>query len=848
MAKQNKGRKLFATTATAALVASAIVPVASAAEVKDFDQVPAWAKDAVKYLVDNGSVQGDENGNFKPFGNLTRAQAAEILTKELKLEATGTEDYSDVAEGQWFYKAVVATSPEIFNGNEKGQFLPNANLTRQEAAKVLVEAYGLTGTASLSTFADAASVPGWSKSYLETSVATGVINGKNGKLAPTDYITNAEFATMVKRAIDAAVPAVTAVAADSTTTLVLSGTNLKGFKAEDFTVSNNTVKSFAASENGKTATITLNTQLVDGEEVTVTVGDKKFTFIYKLDVTTVAIKEATYDDDTKYQFLKITVDGKELTASDLIASGYDVKFEAYEDKKGTETADIFEDEKTGLLLDNLQDYATLTEGKDAYVTVTATKGSEVITSDLAKITIKNTDLATDSITDYVLTNTTTGVDQSSTVLLKGEEAVISAITVKAGSDEDDIELEDGLYTVKSSNPAVVAVDSDYNLTALTPGTSTITITYGKVTKTVNIKVENGVRDLKQVDVVNAAGSKVSSSALAVYGDTAVTSTVYLKPVDQFGDVFTGNDVNTLDLGVSSSSDSIATASIGTVTASGWYPVTLTPKAKGTAYLNITNDGFKPTQSTLKISVSENATVSQFKLELVGTTGYSKDATLNLSADTKVRYALNGYTSEGIKVGAVDLSDADITVTQNASVIKEPVLIGEETQNAFDIEADSKTGTATVTVTFNGKKYSQKITVVNEALSVKSVSFKSLVSPKYATTYTYKNALTTNESGNNPIVSGITFTSTPSQPVRIVPTTGEIYIDKNADGTQNEGEDTLALLYMQFIAVDGTVGTPVTDVEDGIEVGTGNDEGTLSYVVTNVDGTVVYASTSVKVDL
>lgn len=34
MTKQNKGRKFFATTATAALVASAIVPVASAANFK----------------------------------------------------------------------------------------------------------------------------------------------------------------------------------------------------------------------------------------------------------------------------------------------------------------------------------------------------------------------------------------------------------------------------------------------------------------------------------------------------------------------------------------------------------------------------------------------------------------------------------------------------------------------------------------------------------------------------------------------------------------------------------------------------------------------------------------------
>ena len=49
MTKQNKGRKFFATTATAALVASAIVPVASAAEFQDAASISSWAKEAVQF-------------------------------------------------------------------------------------------------------------------------------------------------------------------------------------------------------------------------------------------------------------------------------------------------------------------------------------------------------------------------------------------------------------------------------------------------------------------------------------------------------------------------------------------------------------------------------------------------------------------------------------------------------------------------------------------------------------------------------------------------------------------------------------------------------------------------------
>ena len=214
MTKHNKGRKFFVTAATAALVASAIVPVASAAEFQDAASISSWAKEAVQFLTDKGYIQGDEKGNFNPAGTLTRAEAAEILSKALDLKATGTEDFSDVSENDWFYNAVLATSPELFDGMGNGKFEPKAQLTREQAAKVIVQGYQLTGKADLSQFADASKASKWAVSYLETAVENGVINGKGSLLAPQDKISREEFATMVKRTIDAVqevTPAVEAV-------------------------------------------------------------------------------------------------------------------------------------------------------------------------------------------------------------------------------------------------------------------------------------------------------------------------------------------------------------------------------------------------------------------------------------------------------------------------------------------------------------------------------------------------------------------------------------------------------------------------------------------------------------
>ncbi|WHP43685.1 S-layer homology domain-containing protein [Lysinibacillus boronitolerans] len=268
MTKQNKGRKFFATTATAALVASAIVPVASAAEFQDAASISSWAKEAVQFLTDKGYIQGDEKGNFNPAGTLTRAEAAEILSKALDLEATGTEDFSDVSENDWFYNAVLATSPELFDGMGNGKFEPKAQLTREQAAKVIVQGYQLTGKADLSQFADASKASKWAVSYLETAVENGVINGKGSLLAPQDKISREEFATMVKRTIDAVQEVTPAVEA-------VKGLNAKELEvkfntavdAKDATISTKyavegvAITNAVVSEDGMTVTLTTDKEV-----------------------------------------------------------------------------------------------------------------------------------------------------------------------------------------------------------------------------------------------------------------------------------------------------------------------------------------------------------------------------------------------------------------------------------------------------------------------------------------------------------------------------------------------------------------------------------------------------------
>lgn len=275
MAKQNKGRKFFAASATAALVASAIVPVASAAQVNDYNKISGYAKEAVQSLVDAGVIQGDTNGNFNPLNTVTRAQAAEIFTKALELKADGDVNFKDVKKGAWYYNSIAAVVANgIFEGVSATEFAPNKSLTRSEAAKVLVDAFGLEGSESLSQFADASQVKGWAKSALETAVANGIFTGseENGKLnlKPNAAITRQDFAVVFARTldlvdaenpVDASVKAINNTTVEVTFDEEVDNVEALKFKIEGLEVKNAAVK----QTNKKVVVLTTAAQTADKE-------------------------------------------------------------------------------------------------------------------------------------------------------------------------------------------------------------------------------------------------------------------------------------------------------------------------------------------------------------------------------------------------------------------------------------------------------------------------------------------------------------------------------------------------------------------------------------------------------
>ena len=96
-----------------------------------------------------GVVSGYKDGTFKPNQNLTRSQAASIIVRALNLKTDKEAPFGDIANFSKQTKAEINAAYKygIVLGSD-GNFKPNASVTRAELALMLERSYVLVTEAS----------------------------------------------------------------------------------------------------------------------------------------------------------------------------------------------------------------------------------------------------------------------------------------------------------------------------------------------------------------------------------------------------------------------------------------------------------------------------------------------------------------------------------------------------------------------------------------------------------------------------------------------------------------------------------------------------------------------------
>ena len=168
--------------------------------VVDPDKPQLNTEDHYAYIV------GYEDGTVRPEGDITRAEVATIFFRLLTDESrdeywSQTNDYIDVAEGDWYNNAVSTLSKAgILNGYEDGSFQPNGNITRAEFATIAARFFEATYEGE-DLFPDIEDH--WARDYINQAAHAGIVNGyPNGTFQPQENITRAEAMTIVNRTLD----------------------------------------------------------------------------------------------------------------------------------------------------------------------------------------------------------------------------------------------------------------------------------------------------------------------------------------------------------------------------------------------------------------------------------------------------------------------------------------------------------------------------------------------------------------------------------------------------------------------------------------------------------------------
>ncbi len=168
-----------------------------------------WFYEAVKYVYDNGMMNGTASNRFDPNTSLSRGMIAQVLHNLEQNPAAGSGSFTDVTPGAWYADAVNwAASQGIVDGYGNGQFGPEDNVTREQLASILYRYAQHKGydvsvgeDTNILSYTDAFEVSEWAVPAIQWACGAGIINGTGdgSTLTPQGNATRAQVATMLMR-------------------------------------------------------------------------------------------------------------------------------------------------------------------------------------------------------------------------------------------------------------------------------------------------------------------------------------------------------------------------------------------------------------------------------------------------------------------------------------------------------------------------------------------------------------------------------------------------------------------------------------------------------------------------
>ncbi|AXH98338.1 hypothetical protein DV702_00625 [Sporosarcina sp. PTS2304] len=768
--QSKKYSKYLTGVASAALVASAVAPVVSAADFNDVNETNSH-KEAIDALSTAGVISGYPDGSFKPNKTLTRSDVVKLMGKwlvsmgyEIPKDYKTNPRFTDLtakSNDELLQSAAIVKDNNVFKGYEDGSLNAAGSITRENMAIVLVRAYDSVNKTDLLTYVknqefdrdvvDLALAKSEARTAIDVLDFYDITNPAAPNFRPKETTTRGQFASFLYKTSKVEAPGeetpevpevaeVTSVEAPTEKGLLLKGTNLNLLKAEQLKIEGNEIASYTVNKEGTQAVVELKNELKSGQEMTLTVTTKvegeddqvtPFKFTYEMKVGKVAGTTTQVNAQTEGQLLMFTVDGAPANLKKLKDAGFTVEFQSTK-------SDVFKDKATGELQKD-----KLIAGEQFSYKVVVSKDGNKVESELVDVKVLNFAAYIAEISEVTVTQGSVKVENGKVPLESGK---VNVKATKATTlNGDTVVPTDQNTTYTSSNPSVATVNSKTGeVTLVSPGEVNIVVKVDDATKNIPLTV--------------VSGERIASKAVAASTETKIIdngeTTIDVVVTDQYGDLFNGQ------LTVETKDATIATATLSN-TAEGKAVLTVKGVAPGTTDLQIKSGD--TVLSTVKASVSNDKTVATRKLETKSAADDFQLDVMKGSDDQEVTLVWNKYNAQGFLIGAEN--DAKYAVTSSDPSVATATYVNGE----IKVTSVKKGSTELMIKEGDVTRATATITVVDSTPVITAVKFE--------------DAKPVTEAGviALPIVKseGITLTSSKVKPE--ITAGGVIYIDVDGNG-------------------------------------------------------------------
>lgn len=202
------GSKPKSNTGTSSVSSGTVTPVITPVGFSDLSGYE-WAKTAIVALAAKKIVSGVGNNCFAPERNITRREAAKILSLAFGFTESGSfEPFNDVDSTDWAYSYIATMrANNIITGDENNNFNPDNMITREELATIIYRSMiyknmPIDSQESTLEFSDSDLISDYAREGVNALHRGNIISGmENGNFCPKDNCTRAQAVVMIYRVL-----------------------------------------------------------------------------------------------------------------------------------------------------------------------------------------------------------------------------------------------------------------------------------------------------------------------------------------------------------------------------------------------------------------------------------------------------------------------------------------------------------------------------------------------------------------------------------------------------------------------------------------------------------------------